>query len=126
MATMTSAQHFDPRDADVIQNPFPALAQLREHQPLHYSQAMAGWVITRYEDVRNSMRDPRYSSNRLRPFFAHMDPTRRQRLAALELERQTKQLQVEVSEAVIERLLREVAGEVRRIDEGRGVAGSEY
>ncbi|MGB0955158.1 MAG: cytochrome P450 [Panacagrimonas sp.] len=84
MATMTSAQHFDPRDADVIQNPFPALAQLREHQPLHYSQAMAGWVITRYEDVRNSMRDPRYSSNRLRPFFAHMDPTRRQRLAALE------------------------------------------
>ena len=49
-----------------------------------------------------------------------------QRLAALELERQTKQLHVEVSEAVMERLLREVAGEVRRIDERRGVAGREY
>ena len=81
---MTSSEHFDPRDAEVIQNPFPALARLREHEPLHYSEAMAGWVITRYEDVRNSMRDPRYSANRLRPFFAHMDPTRRERLAALE------------------------------------------
>lgn len=81
---MTSSEHFDPRDAAVIQNPFPALARLREHEPLHYSEAMAGWVITRYEDVRNSMRDPRYSANRLRPFFAHMDPTRRERLAALE------------------------------------------
>ena len=61
---MTSSEHFDPRDAEVIQNPFPALARLREHEPLHYSEAMAGWVITRYEDVRNSMRDPRYSADR--------------------------------------------------------------
>lgn len=76
--------HFDPCDPEVIQNPFPALARLREYEPLHYSEAMAGWVITRYEDVRKSMRDPRYSANRLRPFFAHMDPTRRERLAALE------------------------------------------
>ena len=47
-----------------------------------------------------------------------------QRLAALELERQTRQLHVEVSEAVMDRLLREVAGEVRRIDQRRGVVGS--
>ena len=58
--------------------------------------------------------------------LAVLDVDDLQRLAALELERQTKQLQVEVSEAVMERLLREVAGEVRRIDERRGVAGSEY
>lgn len=32
---------------------------------------MAGWVITRYEDVRNSMRDPRYSANPAAVFHAH-------------------------------------------------------
>ena len=47
-----------------------------------------------------------------------------QRLAALELERQTRQLHVEVSEAVMARLLHEVAAEVREIDERRRVAGS--
>lgn len=81
---MSAHGHFDPRNPAVIQDPYPALARLREHEPLHYSEAMSGWVITRYEDVRNSMRDPRYSANRLKPFFAHMDPQRRERLAALE------------------------------------------
>jgi hypothetical protein len=47
-----------------------------------------------------------------------------QRLAARELERQTRQLHVEVSEAVMDRLLREVAVDVRRIDQRRGVAGT--
>ncbi len=60
---MASPEYFDPCDAEVIQNPFPVLARLRESEPLPSGEAMADWVLKWYEDVRNSMCDPAMSAN---------------------------------------------------------------
>lgn len=68
---------FDARDAAVIADPYPSLRRLREQDPVHWNDRLGGWMLTRYEDIRNSLRDPRLSSDRMRPFFAHMpDATR--------------------------------------------------
>lgn len=71
--------YFDARDAAVIADPYPALRNLREHDPVHWSDRLGGWVLTRYDDIRRSLRDPRLSSDRMRPFFSHMpEDTRRE------------------------------------------------
>lgn len=50
-------------------DPFPAFAQLRETDPVHWDVGAKGWILTRYEHVRVVMRGSQYSSDRLRPFF---------------------------------------------------------
>ena len=47
-----------------------------------------------------------------------------QQLAATELDRQARQVQREVSDAVMARLLAEVAADVQRIDEQRAGGGA--
>lgn len=63
---------FDARDAAVIADPYPALRRLREQDPVHWSDRLGGWMLTRYDDIRRSLREPRLSSDRMRPFFSHM------------------------------------------------------
>jgi cytochrome P450 len=49
---------------DYTQNPYPTFARLRTEQPVTMVQTPDGvraWVITRYEDVRNALADPRMS-----------------------------------------------------------------
>lgn len=74
---------FDPRDAVVIADPYPALARLRATDPVHWNERLGGWMLTRYEDIRRSLRDPRLSSDRMRPFFAHLPEDTRQGMAEL-------------------------------------------
>ncbi|MFT3765420.1 MAG: cytochrome P450 [Minicystis sp.] len=62
---------FDPRDPDFIADPFPVLIDLMEHEPVFWSEKLRGWVLTRYDHVRASLRDPRLSADRVRPFLAH-------------------------------------------------------
>jgi cytochrome P450 len=62
---------FDPRHPDFIADPFPVLLELMEHEPVFWSEKLHGWVLTRAEHVRASLRDPRLSADRVRPFLAH-------------------------------------------------------
>ena len=68
---MSSVVSFDPRHPDFIADPFPVLLDLMEHEPVFWSEKLHGWVLTRYEHVRASLRDPRLSADRVRPFLAH-------------------------------------------------------
>src|SRR6266403_2061475 len=34
-----------------VQDPFHLYAWLRDHDPLHWSESLSAWVVTRYEDV---------------------------------------------------------------------------
>lgn len=74
---------FDARDAAVIADPYPALARLRDADPVHWSDRLGGWMLTRHDDIRRSLRDSRLSSDRMRPFFAHMPAATRDGLADL-------------------------------------------
>jgi cytochrome P450 len=55
---------------DCVADPYPALARLREEDAVHFSEAHAGWLVTRYEDVWSALRSEALSSDRVRPFVS--------------------------------------------------------
>lgn len=75
--------HYDPSEAANVANPFPILARLRAEDPVHRSDIMGGWVLTRYDDVRNALKDNRLSADRISPFLNHLPPDERQSIAEL-------------------------------------------
>jgi len=75
---------YDPRAPAVIADPHPALRRLRETEPVHKSEVLGGWVLTRYDDVKAALVDKRMSADRMRPFFEHLDPNTRARVTELE------------------------------------------
>ncbi len=60
---------YDLRSAEFHTDPFPTLAALRAEDPVHWSDGLGGWVLTRYDDVRQGLKDRRHSSDRIRPFL---------------------------------------------------------
>lgn len=67
----------DPTNAAFRADPFPVFRRLRLEDPVHRSEAVGGWVLTRYADVQNVLRDARLSSDRITPFFDNLDPEQR-------------------------------------------------
>lgn len=57
-------------------DPYPAFAELRREEPVHWSEAIGSWVLTRYDDVSLALSDPRFSSDRITPYMerAGADP----------------------------------------------------
>jgi cytochrome P450 len=47
----------DPAAAGFFDDPYPHLTALREQAPVHWSDAINSWVVTRYEDVNALRRD---------------------------------------------------------------------
>lgn len=54
---------FDPLAEGFVDSPYEQYAQLREHDPVHRSDLLHGWVVTRFEDVGRLLRDPSVSSS---------------------------------------------------------------
>lgn len=63
---------FDHQDPGFVADPYPVLRRLQETAPVFRSERMGAWVVTRHADVRAGFRDPRLSSDRIRPFFAQL------------------------------------------------------
>ena len=61
---------FDPLSAEAIRDPYTAMAPLQAEAPVYRSDILGAWVVTRYDDIRAAFRDPRLSSDRIRPFIA--------------------------------------------------------
>jgi cytochrome P450 len=75
---------FDPADAGWLADPFPLYRRLQDEDPAHWSPALKGWVLTRYEDVKDVCLDTAgMSSDRLRPFFASLPAGEASRMAEL-------------------------------------------
>ena len=55
--------YFNPLSPATIQDPYPLYAELREHDPVHRSRLMGGWVLSRHEDIDRILRDHRRFSN---------------------------------------------------------------
>jgi len=60
---------YDPTDPGTIADPFPIFEHLRAEDPVHYSEPLGGWMLTRFDDVSAALRDPRLSSDRISPFM---------------------------------------------------------
>ena len=50
---------------DFYTDPYPTYRQLRERDPVHWSDAWNCWILTRYGDVVATMHDPRLSNSRM-------------------------------------------------------------
>jgi len=74
---------YDPRQPQHIADPFPIFARLRAEDPVHWSEILGGWVLTRYRDVRLVLNDPRFSADRITPFRDHLAPDARAGVAEL-------------------------------------------
>ena len=54
---------FNPLSVQLRQDPYPAYARLRSKDPIHRSELIKGWVLTRHADVTSVLRDPRFSAD---------------------------------------------------------------
>jgi cytochrome P450 len=70
-------------------NPYPLYHRLRAEAPFHWDFVLGGWFLTRYDDVRAALVDPRLSTKNflfdvsqlptaLRKTWHHSDASRRQ------------------------------------------------
>ncbi|MEJ2889298.1 cytochrome P450 [Actinomycetospora aeridis] len=64
----TDLAHADLLGAEAVADPYPLLAALREHDPVHWSARYRSWFVTRYDDVLAALRDERFSSDRITPY----------------------------------------------------------
>jgi cytochrome P450 len=63
-----TATDTDLLSPEAVADPYPLLAALREHDPVHWSERYRSWFVTRYSDVDAALRDPRFSSDRIAPY----------------------------------------------------------
>lgn len=63
MTTTTGPAPFDPFDSAFVESPYEAYARLRDEDPVHWSDLLSGWVVTRFEDVAAILRDQSMSSD---------------------------------------------------------------
>ncbi|MHB8578149.1 MAG: cytochrome P450 [Dehalococcoidia bacterium] len=54
---------FNPLSASLRANPYPSYRRLRTKDPVHWSELLKGWVLTRHADVSFVLRDPRFSTD---------------------------------------------------------------
>lgn len=55
---------FDLLTPEALLEPYGLYKQMRETEPVYYSEENDFWVLTRYRDIELALRDPRLSSNR--------------------------------------------------------------
>jgi cytochrome P450 len=87
MATGTASRqggvHYDPRDQRTINDPIPVLRTLQDHAPVYWCEALRGWVITRYDDVKAVLRNEDFSADRITPFYEAQSPQRQAKIEQL-------------------------------------------
>src|SRR5262245_58555967 len=66
--TMGSIE-FNPMDPEFIEDPYPTYHLLRSEDPVHHNP-LGFWVLTRYDDVVNALRDPRLTKEPIAAFVA--------------------------------------------------------
>ena len=66
-----------------LADPYPLYARLRSEDPVHYSDRLQTWIVTRYEDVKSALNDARLSSDKMAFYMNTMSPKDRKDLDSL-------------------------------------------
>ena len=79
---------------DFVRDPYPTLALLRDTDPVHWSDSLGGWILTRYDDILPTFKDVAAYSNegRLGRASAYLPAEARGRLQVFAAHYQTKGL----------------------------------
>jgi cytochrome P450 len=62
MSAPAPAATFDPLEEGFVEWPYDQYRRLRAEDPVHRSELLHGWVVTRYDDANAILRDPSVSS----------------------------------------------------------------
>jgi cytochrome P450 len=54
---LATAPLYDPFDPVMLNDPYPYYARLRENHPVFWHEGMKSWILTRYRDCREVLRD---------------------------------------------------------------------
>jgi cytochrome P450 len=61
---------WNPLSSGYREDPYPSYRKLHNIDPVHRTVLLKGWLLTRYEDVSNALRDPRFlADDRKTPLF---------------------------------------------------------
>jgi cytochrome P450 len=74
---------FDPDTPSYRENPYPVLAALRAQDPVHWSPALKGWVLTRHADVQHVLKADDMSADKMTPFYAALPSETKVRIESL-------------------------------------------
>jgi cytochrome P450 PksS len=69
MRAFANEQTYDLFAPEALANSYPLFKRMRSEDPVHYSEALGYWILTRYRDVEAAVRDERLSSNRTALFI---------------------------------------------------------
>ena len=69
---------------DLMAEPYPLYHLLRDEDPVHWNEAMGGWMLTQHSDVIAGFRDPRLSADRMPAFMGSLIKEERDSVQTLE------------------------------------------
>jgi cytochrome P450 PksS len=69
MSAFANEQTYDLFAPEAVANSYPLFKRMRSEDPVHYSEALGYWILTRYRDVEAALHDERLSSNRTALFI---------------------------------------------------------
>lgn len=64
MPTDTQFPAYDLFSPEALDNPYLLYKQMRDTDPVYYSEALGYWIMTRYQDVEAALKDERFSADR--------------------------------------------------------------
>jgi hypothetical protein len=83
VADCVASEEYELFCAGRLSDPYPLLAWLREHDPVHFSPTLDAWVITRHDDVLAGLLDRRLANDRVAGNMAALPPELRASCAPL-------------------------------------------
>jgi pimeloyl-[acyl-carrier protein] synthase len=72
MSAFANQQTYDLFAPEAVANSYPLFKRMRSEDPVHYSESLGYWILTRYRDVEAALRDERLSSNRKALFINNL------------------------------------------------------
>ena len=60
----TRSETYPLTDPAFLEDPYPVYHRMRRRDPVYRSDALGGWVLTRYDDVLAAFRNPALSAVR--------------------------------------------------------------
>jgi cytochrome P450 len=79
---------------EFLQDPYPLIHQMREQEPVYWSDSIGGWILTRYDDIMATFKDTESFSNegRLGKAVEYLPPEKRAKYKPFEDHYATKGL----------------------------------
>ena len=65
--------YYHPLSREIFEDPYPVYRKLRDHAPVYYCKDVGMWVVSRFDDVWNALRDHETYCSRFGPAIENPD-----------------------------------------------------